>query len=305
MSAGKNPQMNETRHLLRKPPWLKVRPACTDKCRQIRKTLSSLQLHTVCQEAACPNMAECFQKGTATFLILGNVCTRNCLYCNISHGIPPQKVNENEIEHLISAVGQMKLRYVVLTSVTRDDLPDGGAETFARCITGLRQAIPDCKIEVLIPDFRGNIKSLEKVIDAKPDVINHNLEVVAPLFPLLRPQGNYQRSLALLSSVAPTPIITKSGFMVGFGEDKADIFRLMDDLSSISCQRLTIGQYQQPTLKHWPVAKYYSPEEFDEFQTIALSRGFANIQSGPLVRSSYHASLPDEPAGISTNQQRL
>lgn len=275
--------------ILRKPPWLKVRPAYDDGCRQIRSTLAGLQLHTVCQEAACPNMAECFQSGTATFLILGNICTRNCLYCNVAHGVP-QKVDEDEIGHLIAAVQQMNLNYVVITSVTRDDLPDGGALVFAKSIAKLRQVVPGCKIEVLIPDFQGNPEALGEVIAASPDVINHNMEVVEPLFDRLRPQGNYRLSLKLLSRVLKTSVVSKSGFMLGFGEEKADILRLIDDLAAVSCARLTIGQYQQPTLKHWPVVKYYHPNEFAEFKEIAYSKGFQYVESGPLVRSSYHAA---------------
>lgn len=289
LCSGKARGMDEQARILRKPPWLKVRPAYAEGCRKIRKTLSSLQLHTVCQEAACPNMAECFQSGTATFLILGNVCTRNCLYCNVKHGVP-HKVDGDETKHLITAVRQMNLTYAVITSVTRDDLPDGGAQVFADCITGLRQAVPGCKIEVLIPDFQGNPDALDKVIAACPDVLNHNLEMAEPLFPRLRPQGDYRRSLALLSRVAATPVVSKSGFMVGFGESREDILRLMDDLASVSCSRLTIGQYQQPTLVHWPIAKYYSPDEFAEFRAIAYQKGFQYVESGPLVRSSYHAA---------------
>jgi lipoyl synthase len=275
--------------LLRKPSWLKVRPAYADGCRQIRSTLAGLQLHTVCQEAACPNMAECFQSGTATFLILGKICTRSCLYCNVAHGVP-EKVDENETGRLIDAVREMNLNYVVITSVTRDDLPDGGAQIFADSITKLRQAVPGCKIEVLIPDFQGKACALEKVIAAGPAVINHNMEVVEPLFGRLRSQGNYHFSLDLLSRVAATPIISKSGFMVGFGEEKEGILNLIDDLASVSCARLTIGQYQQPTLKHWPVAKYYHPDEFAEFKEIAYQKGFQYVEAGPLVRSSYHAA---------------
>ncbi len=275
--------------LLRKPPWLEVRPPYADGCRQIRSTLSNLQLHTICREAACPNMAECFKSGTATFLILGNVCTRHCLYCHVAHG-QPEPVDEKEIEHLIDAVRQMNLSYVVITSVTRDDLPDGGAQFFADCIRGLRQSLPGCKIEVLVPDFRGHTSALEKVIAANPDVINHNMEVTETLFDQLRPEGDYHLSLQLLSRVASTQIVSKSGFMVGFGEKKEEILRLMDDLAGVSCARLTIGQYQQPTLKHWPVAKYYHPDEFTELKTIAYSKGFRYVESGPLVRSSYHAA---------------
>lgn len=278
---------------LRKPSWLKVRPPYADGCRPIQATLSDLQLHTVCREAACPNMAECFAGGTATFLILGNICTRNCLYCNVTHG-HPVAIDKQEIEHLIAAVKKLKLNYTVITSVTRDDLPDGGAQIFADCIVQLRQAVPGCKIEVLIPDFQGQASALQKVIAANPDVINHNMEVPETLFGKLRPKGNYYLSLKLLSRVAATPIVSKSGFMVGFGEKKEDILRLMDDLVAVSCARLTIGQYQQPTLKHWPVAKYWHPDEFAEFKEIAYSKGFQYVESGPLVRSSYHAAKAEK-----------
>jgi lipoic acid synthetase len=275
--------------LLRKPPWLKVRPPYTDECHHIKSTLAELQLHTVCQEAACPNIAECFTSGTATFLILGNICTRNCFYCNVTHGIPAP-MDEQEINRLIDAVQKMNLNYVVITSVTRDDLPDGGASVFADCIGKLRKAVPNCKIEVLIPDFQGNQAALEKVIAAKPDVINHNMEVVEPLFVQLRPQGNYNLSLKLLSRIATTSVISKSGFMIGLGEKHEDILHLIDDIAGTSRACLTIGQYQQPTIRHWPVAKYYHPDEFDELKEIAYQKGFQYVEAGPLVRSSYHAA---------------
>jgi lipoic acid synthetase len=281
--------LNERTQILRKPSWLKVRPPYSNECRSIKSTLAGLQLHTVCQEAACPNMAECFAGGTATFLIMGNVCTRDCLYCNVEHS-KPAAIDENEINHLIDAVRKMKLEYVVITSVTRDDLTDGGARVFSRCIGKLREALPACKIEVLIPDFQGNQAALEKVIVAKPDVINHNMEVVKSLFPQLRPQGNYDVSLNLLKKIGSSSAASKSGFMIGFGESREDILQLIDDLASVSCTRLTIGQYQQPTLKHWPVAKYYHPDEFAEFKEIAYHKGFQHVEAGPLVRSSYHAA---------------
>jgi lipoic acid synthetase len=286
-------QLSEKPPLLRKPPWLKVHLPHTAECRKIKSTLSDLQLHSVCQEAACPNMAECFESRTATFLIMGNICTRNCLYCNIEHG-QPKPVAKNEVDHLHTAVQSMGLQYIVITSVTRDDLLDGGAQVFADCVNQLRQAQPDCKIEVLIPDFQGKKVALEKVLAANPDVVNHNLEVVEPLFPQLRPQGDYHMSLTLLSRIATTPIISKSGFMVGFGERHEDIMRLLDDLVSASCARLTIGQYQQPTRKHWPVAKYYHPDEFTELKQIAYQKGFQYVEAGPLVRSSYHAARASE-----------
>jgi lipoic acid synthetase len=284
--------MNEhqsVKQILRKPDWLKVRPPYSNECRSIKSTLNGLQLHTVCQEAACPNMSECFASGTATFLILGNVCTRDCLYCNVEHG-KPNTIDQNEINHLIDAVKKMKLEYVVITSVTRDDLPDGGAQVFADCVIRLREEIPTCKIEVLIPDFQGNPAALQKVIEAKPDVINHNMEVVKSMFAKLRPQGNYNVSLELLKNISSSSVVSKSGFMIGFGESREDILQLIDDLASVSCARLTIGQYQQPTLKHWPVAKYYHPDEFAGFREIAYQKGFQYVEAGPLVRSSYHAA---------------
>jgi len=237
-------------------------------------------------------MAECFASGTATFLILGNICTRRCLYCNVAHGAP-QEIDESEIDHLIAAVKEMKLNYVVVTSVTRDDLPDGGAAVFAHGIRRLHQSVPDCKIEVLVPDFQGHPEALDQVIAAGPAVINHNMEVVQRLFAKLRPGGNYQTSLALIARVAEMQVMSKSGFMVGFGEEKEDILRLIDDLAACSCSRLTIGQYQQPTRRHWPVARYYHPDEFAEFKEIAYAKGFQYVESGPLVRSSYHAALAD------------
>jgi lipoyl synthase len=284
--------MNErqsAKEILRKPSWLKVRPPYSHECRSIKSTLTGLQLHTVCQEAACPNMAECFACGTATFLIMGNICTRDCLYCNVEHG-QPAAIDKNEVNNLIDAVRKMKLEYVVITSVTRDDLPDGGAQVFADCVDKLREAVPQCRIEVLIPDFQGNPEALKKNLEAKPDVINHNIEVVKPMFAKLRPQGNYDVSLNLLKKISSSSVISKSGFMIGFGESHEDILRLIDDLASVSCARLTIGQYQQPTLSHWPVAKYYHPDEFAEFKEIAYEKGFQYVESGPLVRSSYHAS---------------
>ena len=275
---------------LRKPPWLKVRPPYDEGTHKIRSMLAGLSLHTVCQEAACPNMAECFASGQATFLILGNICTRDCLYCNIRHG-NPARPDEREIENLITAVQKMKLAYAVITSVTRDDLPDGGAGFFARCIRDLRAAVPDCKIEVLIPDFRGSAQALEKVIAATPDVINHNIEAAAPFYSRLRPQGNYRTSVELLERVARASAVSKSGFMVSFGEGKSDILRLLDDLASVSCRRVTIGQYQQPSRRHWPVARYYSPDEFAALKEAALKLGFEHVEAGPLVRSSYRAAL--------------
>ncbi|HRS89998.1 MAG TPA: lipoyl synthase [Smithellaceae bacterium] len=291
MSPGKNPEMKtpSVQPYLRKPPWFKVPPPYARHSHHIRATLAGLNLHTVCQEACCPNIAECFADGTATFLIMGNICTRNCLYCNVMHG-KPQPLDRQECDRLAKAVRDMNLNYVVITSVTRDDLPDGGAYFFAECIDRLRRENPEIKTEVLIPDFRGNAAALDKTIKAAPNVINHNMEVVRSLFGRLRPQGNYTLSLNILRHVSRRAVIAKSGFMVGLGETNDDILSLMDDLASTGCARLTIGQYQQPTRKHWPVARYYHPEEFAKLKEIAYQKGFQHVESGPLVRSSYHAA---------------
>ena len=253
---------------LRKPSWLKVPPPYARSGHGVRSTLAGLGLHTVCREAACPNIAECFESGTATFLILGTRCTRDCRYCNIGHGLPLPP-DESEAARLVEAVSKMQLHYVVITSVTRDDLPDGGARLFGECIRLLRAKQPDCKVEVLIPDFGGNAEALKTVTQAEPDVVNHNMEVVEDLYPQLRPEGNYRRSLDLLRRVSDFSIVSKSGFMLGFGETHDDILRLMDDLASVSCARLTIGQYQQPSRRHWPVMKYYPPDEFAALKEIA------------------------------------
>jgi lipoic acid synthetase len=277
--------------ILRKPSWLKVRLPHTDGAMGVTRLLSSCRLHTVCQEARCPNLAECFQSGTATFLILGDCCTRNCLYCNVRPGIP-QAVDEDEPERLVTAVGHLGLSYVVITSVTRDDLPDGGAGQFARCITHLGETLPGCQVEVLIPDFKGSLHDLHTVIEAEPAVINHNLEVCKNLFPVVRPEGIYERSLALLRQVhEDSPAMaTKSGFMIGLGEQEEDILGLLEDLRKTGCEQLTIGQYLQPTRNHWPVHKYYHPEEFKDLRQVAMAMGFESVQAGPLVRSSYHAA---------------
>jgi len=274
-----------------KPPWLKVKIPSSAEYRQVRDTLRHFGLHTVCEEARCPNVAECFHEGTATFLILGSVCTRNCKYCNVTHG-EPQGVDEEEPERLVRAAQEMGLKYVVITSVTRDDLPDGGAGVFARCVELLRRNLPESRVEVLIPDFRGSRDALNRVIESGPDVINHNMEVALPLFQILRPEGDYIRSLDILRQVKENKkgIRCKSGFMIGFGEKINDINKLIYDLAAVECDFLTIGQYLQPTRAHWPVQCYYSPEAFGVFKKRADEKGFKKVESGPLVRSSYHAA---------------
>jgi lipoyl synthase len=275
----------------RKPDWLKVPLPNSREFIEVRGLLGRLGLHSVCQEARCPNMGECFQSGTATFLILGNTCTRNCRYCNVRPG-QPAAPDEAEPERLAAAVKTLGLRYVVITSVTRDDLTDGGASLFARCVELLRKEIVDCRVEVLIPDLGGNRDALERILASRPHVLNHNVEVVPRLFGELRPGGNYALSLELLQRAAADDrkAMTKSGFMIGLGETPDEILSLLDDLAAVSCASLTIGQYLQPSADHWPVAKFYMPEEFERFRQEALQRGFKSVVSGPLVRSSYHAA---------------
>jgi len=287
----KNKGMIPAVTMLRKPPWLKVRLPHAEKTLAVTKHLSSCHLHTVCQEARCPNLSECFRAGTATFLILGDCCTRNCRYCNVRHGIP-RAPEEDEPERLVSAISSLGISYVVMTSVTRDDLPDGGAGQFARCIGRIRESCPDCRVEVLIPDFGGSPEALRTVVETTPEVISHNMEVCRKYFPDVRPQGNYETSLELLRRVHDwnPDIRTKSGFMIGLGEEERDILMLLEDVHHTGCERLTIGQYLQPTRDHWPVHKYYTPEEFEDLRKVALGMGFKGVMAGPLVRSSYHAA---------------
>lgn len=274
-----------------KPPWLKVKLPSSGEYRRVRDTLRHFDLHTVCEEARCPNIAECFHDGTATFLILGSVCTRRCGYCNVTHG-EPRGVDEDEPVRLVQAAREMGLKHVVITSVTRDDLPDGGAGVFANCVELLRRHLSESRVEVLIPDFGGKRDALNRVIQSGPDVINHNMEVAKPLFKALRPQGDYMRSLEVLRQIKEggKGIRSKSGFMIGFGENINDINSLIDDLAAVDCDFLTVGQYLQPTRDHWPVRRYYSPEEFGVFKKRAHDKGFKKVVSGPLVRSSYHAA---------------
>ena len=274
----------------RHPDWLKVKIPGGKDFIKMKKLLRSSKLHTICEEAKCPNISECFSCGTAVFLILGNVCTRNCKYCNVKHGIPVA-LNKNEPKDIADSVKQLSLRYVVITSVTRDDLSDGGASVFYDTINEIKKLNLECKIEILIPDFKGNIKSLQNVIKAKPDVVNHNIEVVEDLFSNIRPEGNYKISLELLGNIKKIDpnCITKSGFMIGIGETKEQIVKTMHDLVEKNVDFLTIGQYLQPSKNHVEIKRYYTPKEFEEFRKIALDFGFKYVESGPLVRSSYHA----------------
>lgn len=274
----------------RLPEYLKRPIIDTDKTRTVRKILKTKCLNTVCENARCPNKNECYSKNTATFLIMGNNCTRNCRYCNISCA-KPERLNPEEPQHIAEAVKALNLKYAVITSVTRDDLPDGGAKHFADCIYKIRQLSPDTKIEILTPDFKGNKKSLDIIIDARPEVFNHNIETVKNLFKTARPQGDYETSLKVLKYVKDkSDILTKSGLMVGLGETLKEINTTLKDLHDVGCDIVTIGQYIQPSKQHMPVAKYYTPEEFKALEMIAQSAGILHYQIGPLVRSSYKAA---------------
>ena len=273
-----------------KPPWLKKRLPSGPDFENVKVLINKSQLHTVCQEAKCPNIWECFSKDTATFLILGDRCTRNCRFCAVTHG-PLTPPDPTEPARVAKAAQAMRLQYVVITSVTRDDLPDGGAGIFADTILEIRNWMPDTKVEVLIPDFQGDAQALETVLKAHPDVLNHNIETVPRLYATVRPEAVYASSLVLLKNArAFDPAIpTKSGLMLGLGETSDEIHQTLEDLLDAGCHILTLGQYQQPTHKHLPVARYVTPNEFDHWQKIAYDLGFSEVASGPFVRSSYNA----------------
>lgn len=274
----------------RLPDYLKRPIIDTDKTRTVRKILKANCLNTVCENARCPNKNECYTKNTATFLIMGNVCTRNCRYCNISCA-KPEVLDLEEPKHIASAIKELGLKYSVITSVTRDDLPDGGAEHFANCIKEIRNLTPEVKIEILTPDFKYDKEALDIIIKSNPEVFNHNIETVRELFKNARPQAIYERSLEVLKYVKDnSDILTKSGLMVGLGETVEQIEMTLLDLHSVGCDIVTIGQYIQPSKEHLAVAKYYTPDEFESFISLAKSIGINNYQIGPLVRSSYRAA---------------
>ena len=254
----------------------------------VRSLILANKLHTVCQSAACPNQAECWNEGTATFMVLGNVCTRGCRFCAVPKGAP-QGLDQDEPYRVADAVAALKLKYAVVTSVTRDDLVDGGAEIFARTIQDIRSKSPECRVEVLIPDFQGSEPLLRIVLKAKPDILNHNLETVPSLYSRVRPQSDYRTSLELLSRAKASGAVTKTGLMLGLGEEREELLAVMRDLRDIGCAILTLGQYLQPSKTHLAVEKYYHPDEFAALRDQALALGFRHVVSGPLVRSSYHA----------------
>lgn len=289
------------REPLRKPPWIRVRTAAPgSRFHEIKQILREQRLHTVCEEASCPNIAECFGKGTATFMILGDICTRRCPFCDVAHGrpLPPDGA---EPRHLADTIARLGLRYVVITSVDRDDLKDGGAQHFMDCIAAVRKASPRTTIEVLVPDFRGRLDhALEILAAAPPDILNHNLETVPRLYKRARPGGDYAHSLKLLKAfrVAHPEVPTKSGLMVGLGETDEEILAVMGDLRAHQVDMLTIGQYLQPSRHHLPVERYVQPDVFKEFERQAGLMGFRHAAVGALVRSSYHADRQAHEAGV-------
>ena len=289
----------EGRETLQKPPWLKKRIPPLQDVEKVRSILEQTNLHTVCQEARCPNLAECFAGGTATFLILGRVCTRACGFCAVERGAPAPP-DEAEAERVSQAVRKMGLHYVVVTSVTRDDLADGGATSFAKTIRTIRALNPETKIEVLIPDFKGDRSSLKTVLTECPEILNHNVETIPRLYPRVRPLADYERSLNLLkTSKDDYPhIATKSGLMLGFGETREEVLEVLRDLREAGCDFLTIGQYLQPCQDRLPVVRFIPPEEFEEYKRVGEVMGFRAVASGPFVRSSFHAAEMFETSSI-------
>lgn len=272
----------------RLPPWFKIEAKTGPDYLDIKQTMDRLKLHTICEEARCPNRWECWNVRTATFLILGDICTRRCHYCSVETGRPPA-IDDEEPSRVAEAVQALGLRHAVITSVNRDELEDGGAAIFAETIRQIRRLSPDCTIEVLIPDFEGNENALAMVCTEMPEILNHNIETVRRLFPAIRPQGKYQRSIELLGKAKQMGMRTKSGLILGMGETMDEVRDVMYDLRSVDCDIMTIGQYLQPTRQHLPVARFYDPSEFALLKEEGRVLGFTHVESGPLVRSSYHA----------------
>ncbi|WGS85240.1 lipoyl synthase [Methylomonas sp. UP202] len=291
-------KVETTGEVLRKPDWIRVKLPAGDQVNRIKQTLRANRLHTVCEEAACPNLGECFSHGTATFMIMGDLCTRRCPFCDVAHG-KPQALDAEEPAHLANTIAAMALKYVVITSVNRDDLRDGGAGHFAACIAEVRRRSPATVVEVLVPDFRGRVGKALQILAAQPcDVFNHNLETVPRLYQQARPGADYQGSLELLKLHREhlPQVPTKSGLMLGIGETEAEILAVLDDLLAHGCSMLTLGQYLQPSKDHLPVQAYIHPDQFQTYAEIATEMGFKQVASAPLVRSSYHADL--QAAGI-------
>ena len=287
----------------RRPEWLKLGPLDPAISERMGRLMRGLKLHTVCESARCPNRTECFAQGTAAFMILGDICTRNCTFCAVKTG-EPSAPDPREPEHIVEAVSKLGLRYVVITSVTRDDLADGGSSHFAQTIEALYSYNATISVEVLIPDFKGSIPALQTVIDASPTVINHNIETVPRLYPEVRPQAEYQRSLEILkqTKLLDSRLLTKSGLMLGLGESRQEVSEVMADLRQVGCDFLTIGQYLQPSLRHHEVVRYVPNEEFKEYENWGKEMGFTSVISGPLVRSSFHAAEAFHEAELDSNQ---
>lgn len=280
----------------KRPEWLKVKIPGGEKFSEIKNLVGEKKLHTVCEEARCPNIAECWNRGTATFMILGDVCTRSCGFCAVKTG-KPTWFDKEEPKRVAESVRLMNLRHAVITSVNRDELPDGGAGIFADTIREIHEALPTCRVEVLIPDFRGNYDSLRLVMEAKPEILNHNTETVPRLYQVVRPQANYQQSLEVLGRAKKNGMVTKSGLMVGLGETNDEVLSVMEDLRSVNLDILTLGQYLQPTKEHIPVDRFVHPDDFKIFKEEGLAMGFRVVESGPLVRSSYHADEQSDSMG--------
>ena len=273
---------------VKRPEWLKVKIPLGEKFAEVKSLVGNQKLHTVCEEARCPNISECWNRGTATFMILGDVCTRSCGFCAVKTG-KPTWLDKDEPRRVADSVRMMKLRHAVITSVNRDELPDGGSMIFAETILEIRKALPTCRVEVLIPDFKGDVENLLNVVRAKPDILNHNTETVPRLYQVVRPQANYRQSLEVLASAKKFGMITKSGLMVGLGETNEEVLDVMKDMRDVDLDILTIGQYLQPTKEHIPVDRFVHPDEFRMFHDKGMAMGFRVVESGPLVRSSYHA----------------
>ncbi len=273
---------------MRLPPWFKVLRATGALYQKIRGLVKTQKLHTVCEEAQCPNIWECWNAGTATFMILGDICTRSCGFCNVTFGRPTE-LDLEEPRHLAEAIAALGLKHAVITSVNRDELENGGAEIFAESIRAIRTSSPHCTVEVLIPDFQGKRAALEMILSAKPDILAHNIETVPRLYPTVRPQAKYQRSLELLSYAKESGFLVKTGLMLGLGETDDELRAVMRDLTAIRCDILSLGQYLQPTRQHLPVVRFVEPSAFDAFKQFGESLGLGHVEAGPLVRSSYHA----------------
>lgn len=273
---------------MRKPEWLKISIGANERYTETKRIVENHCLHTICSSGRCPNMGECWGKGTATFMIGGDICTRSCKFCNTQTG-RPFPLDADEPTHVAESIALMKLSHAVVTSVDRDDLPDLGAEHWARTITEIKRINPDTTIEVLIPDFQGRMELVDKIIAANPEIISHNMETVRRISPLVRSAADYETSLQVIRRIAESGITAKSGIMVGLGETPSEVEELMDDLLATGCSILTIGQYLQPTRRHYPVEEYVTPEQFAQYKQTGLEKGFEQVESAPLVRSSYHA----------------